>query len=66
MFLAIIIPPSRQNKTIALLVVISMTASFIFTYAPILSSIASGTRIIILTVAISLIAAILFPVKEEQ
>ena len=43
-----------------------MTASFIFTYAPILSSIASGTRIIILTVAISLIAAILFPVKEEQ
>lgn len=66
MFLAIIIPPSRQNKTIALLVVISMTASFIFTYSPILSSIASGTRIIILTVAISLIAAILFPVKEEQ
>ena len=65
MFLAIIIPPARQNKIIALLVVASMTASFIFTYAPVLSGTASGTRIIILTVAISLIAAILFPIKDE-
>ena len=66
MFLAIIIPPARHNKVIAGLVAFSMTASYVFTYAPIVSQIASGTRIIILTVAISLGAAMLFPVKEEE
>ena len=62
MFIAIIIPPARKNHIIA----ISMIISCIFSYAPVISSISSGTRIIILTVIISLAAAILFPVKEEN
>lgn len=66
MFIAIIIPPSRDNKVIAFLVSLSMTVSFIFSYAPVLKNIASGTRIIILTVGISLLAAILFPIKEDD
>lgn len=66
MFLAIIIPPARKNKIIAGLVVISMLASFIFSKLPVLSSVSSGIRIIILTVVISGIAAVLFPVKEEN
>lgn len=66
MFLAIIIPPARKNKTIAGLVIISMLASFIFSKLPALSSVSSGMRIIILTVIISGIAAVLFPVKEEN
>lgn len=66
MFLAIIIPPSRKNKVIAGLVCISMILSFAFSKLPLLSSISSGMRVIILTVVISLTAAILFPVKEEQ
>lgn len=66
MFLAIIIPPARKNKIIAGLVVISMLASFIFSKLPVLSSVSSGIRIIILTVVISGIAALLFPVKEEN
>lgn len=65
MFLAIIIPPARKSKIIAGIVAISMAVSFTFTYAPVVKNIASGTRIIILTVVISLGAAILFPVKEE-
>lgn len=66
MFLAIIIPPARKNPVIAGLVVISMALSFAFAKLPYLSNISSGFRVIILTVAISLAAAILFPVKEEE
>ena len=66
MFIAIIIPPARKNHIIAGVVAISMIISCIFSYAPVISSISSGTRIIILTVVISLAAAILFPVKDEN
>lgn len=65
MFLAIIIPPARKNKIIAGLVAFSMLASFLFSKLPVLSTISSGMRIIILTVFISGVAAILFPVKDE-
>ncbi len=66
MFIAIIIPPARKNKIVACVVAISMIISCIFSYAPVVSSISSGTRIIILTVVISLAAAVLFPVKEND
>lgn len=66
MFLAVVIPPARDNKVLAGLVPLSMAASLLFTILPVVKQISSGTRIIILTVAISLIAAILFPVNEEE
>ena len=66
MFLAVIIPSARKNKVIAGLVIISMTTSFLFSKLPALSSVSSGMQIIILTVAISGIAAVLFPLKEED
>lgn len=66
MFLAIIIPPARKNRIIALLVIVSMTLSFIFTVLPIFNVISEGLRVILLTVIISLAAAILFPIKEEE
>lgn len=65
MFLAIIIPPARKNKIIATLVIISMALSLVFRVLPILNGISEGMRVIILTVVISLAAAILFPVEEE-
>lgn len=64
MFIAIIIPPSRDNKIIARIVVISMILSLIFTNAPVLRAISSGFRIIILTVLIAGIAAVLCPVRD--
>ena len=65
MFIAIIIPPARESKVIAGIVLISMLMSCIFTYAPLLCRISSGFRIIILTFLIAGAAAVLFPVKEE-
>lgn len=66
MFLAVIIPPARKNRVIALFVLISFAASFAAAYLPLLSQLSGGTRTIILTVLISAIAAILFPVSEEE
>ena len=66
MFLAIIIPPAKRNKIIAGIVIISMALSFAFAKLPIVSNLSSGIRVIILTVVIALLAAILFPQKEED
>lgn len=66
MFLAIIIPPARENKVIAGLVIIAMLSSSLFSYLPFLSGISSGMKVIILTVLLSGAAAVLFPVKETK
>ncbi len=65
MFLAIIIPPARKSKIIAGLVVFSMFASFLFARIPIFHTLSSGVRIIILTVVISGVAAIVFPIPDN-
>ena len=65
MFLAIIIPPARNNRVLAGVVVISMAASFLFDKTPGLRNISSGFRIIIITLIIAGIAAYFFPVKED-
>lgn len=65
MFIAIIIPPARENKIIGVVVVIAMAASYACAKLPIISRTSSGTRVIILTVVIAGLAAILFPMEEE-
>ena len=66
MFLAIIIPPAKKDKVVAALVAISFALSFAGSYLPVVSNLSGGTRTIILTVAISGIAAILFPRKNSE
>ena len=66
MFLAIIIPPARNNRVLAGVVVISMAASLLFDKTPGLRNISSGFRIIIITLIIAGIAAYFFPVKEAH
>lgn len=64
MFISIFIPPARKNRIIAGLVAFSFVASYVFNCLEVFSAISSGMKIIILTVVISLGAAILFPIKE--
>lgn len=66
MFLAVIIPPARKNRVIAALVAISFAASLAAASLPLLSQLSDGVRTIILTVVISGLAAVLFPVKQEK
>lgn len=64
MFLAIIVPPARKNRVILGLVLLSFAASFIASRWTLLAGISSGVKTILLTVVISLAAAVLFPVKN--
>lgn len=66
MFIAIIIPPARENKNVMFAVILAVIASFAFTYLPLLSQISPGWTTIIITVAVSAICATLFPVKPEN
>ena len=66
MFLAIIIPPAKKSRVIGGLVLLSMAASWAFSVLPVISAISAGTRVIILTVAISAAAALLFPAEDDE
>ncbi|MCQ2508076.1 MAG: AzlC family ABC transporter permease [Dorea sp.] len=66
MFIAIIIPPARDNKIILGIVIAAMLVSLLFDYLPLLNQISSGFRIIIITVVIAAIAAYFFPVEDEE
>lgn len=66
MFLAIVIPPARESRILAGVVLVSMAASFLFSRIPMLSGVSSGFRVIILTVVIAGAAACLFPAEEKQ
>lgn len=66
MFLAVIIPASKVNKTILKVVIISMISSLVLSFLPYLKEMSSGFKIIVLTIVISSIAAIVHPVEEEK
>ena len=64
MFLAIIIPPAKENHFLGALVAVSMAASGLFSILPYLRAISSGFRVIILTILIAGIAAVIHPIEE--
>ena len=66
MFLAIIIPPMKKDRAIALCVVSGFILSWLFGALPALAAVSAGTRTILLTVTIASAAALLFPVKEAE
>ena len=65
MFLAVIIPPARKHKIIFALVLCSFIASLVANLWAPLAELSGGTRIIVLTVTISAIAAYFFPADEH-
>lgn len=66
MFIAIIIPPARENKNIMITIIMAIAASVMFSYTPVLKQISSGWTIIIITLAVSAISATLFPIEREE
>ena len=66
MFMSIFVPPMRKNRVIAMLVAVSFAASYAMNALTLFDGISSGMKIILLTVAISLGAALLFPVEEGE
>lgn len=66
MFIAIIIPEAKKSRAVFWSVALAMTLSLVWDYIPLIADISSGTKIIILTVAVSAAAAIICPIDEAE
>lgn len=66
MFIAIVVPPAKENKVVAGVAVSAMLLSTVFTFAPLLKEISSGFRIILITVLVSAAAAFFFPINDKE
>ena len=64
MFIAIVIPPAKQNRVVLVLTALSFLLSFCAGALPILNSISTGVKTIVLTVGISAAAAYFFPIED--
>lgn len=65
MFIAIVIPASKESKNVFLVVILAMIISSLLYWMPVLCKISSGWRIIIGTLIVCTIAAVLLPRKDE-
>jgi len=66
MFIAVVVPPARTSRPIALIVVVSFVLSLIASLAPVIRSWSGGMRTVVLTLSIASAFALIFPVKEEE
>lgn len=66
MFIAIIIPASKENSIVAGVVIISFLASWAVSRASLFARMSDSMKISLLTVLIAGIAAALFPVREDE
>ena len=66
MFIAIIIPPARDDKVIRGIVIIAFIISYLCGIWSVTAALSSGSRTILITIVIAAAAAILFPVKDEE
>lgn len=64
MFLAIIIPSSKKQKSVLAVVIAAAAVSILFKY--VFTMVSGGFAVIISAVAASLVGAALFPVKDEE
>ena len=65
MFIAIVVPPARQEKPVLVVVALALVLSCLFAWVPLLQQVSAGISIVICTVAAAAICAVLFPVEEE-
>ena len=66
MFIAIIVPPAKKNKTILLCVLGAVVCGCLFEYLPVLSGVSSGFVIIISSVVVSAVFSFLAPVPDRD
>ena len=66
MFVAIIVPPAKEQKNVLFAVVLAIAASVACKYLPVIKNLSSGWTIILITIVVCVIAAWLFPVEESE
>ena len=66
MFIAIVVPQAKEEKTILVSVLLALVFSCLFAWLPGLKEVSEGLAIVICTVAAAALCAVLFPVREEE
>ena len=66
MFLAVIIPPAKKNRSVFGVVIGAMAISTVFAVVPVLNKVSSGFVIIITTLIVAGLAAHFCPIPEER
>lgn len=66
MFVAIVIPPAKREKSVALAAALAVLLSSLFAWVPLLQKTPKGLPIVICTVAAAAVCAWLFPVEEKE
>lgn len=66
MFIAIVIPPAKQEKPVFITLILALIFSCLFAWVPALQSVSAGISIVICTVAAAAIAAAFFPIAEKE
>lgn len=66
MFIAIVVPPAKQEKPVFITLLLALTFSCLFAWVPALKTVSAGISIVICTVAAASIAAVLFPTEDEE
>ena len=66
MFIAIVVPPARQEKPVLAACVMALVLSCLFTWVPGLNQVSTGISIVICTVAAAAVCAWLFPIPDEE
>ena len=65
MFIAIVVPPARQEKPVLVTVAVAIALSCLFAWAPVLNQLSPGLAIVVCTVAAAAFCAWKFPIREE-
>lgn len=66
MFLAIVIPPAKKDRVLALCVFSSFLLSYLCGVLPYIRNIGAGMRTVILTVTVSAVMALVKPLRNEE
>ena len=66
MFIAIVVPPARQERPVLVVAALALVLSCLFAWAPMLQAVSSGISIVLCTVTAAAVCAWLFPVAEEE
>ena len=66
MFIAIVVPPAKQEKPVLMTVVLALSLSCLFKWVPGLNRVSAGIAIVVCTVAAAAFCAWRFPVEEED
>ena len=65
MFIAIVVPPAKQDCSVRIAAVLAMVLSCLFAWVPLLKTVSPGVAIVACTVAAAAFCAWRFPVTEE-